>query len=105
MAKYNLKRLDLHCPQYETDATIRVNEAHESGFPHLEVRYTSDKISGHATFAAAIPADWTDQDLVDLIFAIRPTENGRNWPSWEIPANDYATPWLFRWWKCAAPPA
>ena len=37
MSKYNLKRIDLYVPQYDTDATITVHENHSSGVPHLVV--------------------------------------------------------------------
>lgn len=36
-----LKRTEVYCPEYETTATIRVNDAHSSGTDHLEVDYRS----------------------------------------------------------------
>jgi hypothetical protein len=36
-----LKRIEVHCPEYETTATIRINDAHSSGTDHLEVDYRS----------------------------------------------------------------
>ena len=61
MAKYNLQRIDLYVPQYDTDATITVNENHRSGEPHLIVNYKKAGSHGHKQVSAAIPADWTDQ--------------------------------------------
>ncbi len=65
MAKYNLKRIDLYVPQYSTDATIMVDEKHSSGQPHLVVEYDKVPPHGRERVAAAIPADWTDQDLAE----------------------------------------
>ena len=60
-----LKRIEVYCPEYKTTATIRVNDAHSSGTDHLEVDYRSPD---HSHFTITIPDDWTDQDLLDLIF-------------------------------------
>jgi len=89
--KRTLKRL------YPRSAlTIRVNDAHSSGTDHLEVDYRSPD---HSHFTITIPNDWTDQDLLDLIF-LPPRDPGpRNWPAWEIPAYDFVTFRLFRFWK------
>ena len=35
--------------------------------------------------AAAIPDDWTEKDVTDLLLWPRPTIQGRNWPAWKIP--------------------
>ena len=43
-----LKRIEVHCPEYETTATIRINDAHSSGIDHLEVDYRSPD-HGHFT--------------------------------------------------------
>ena len=78
-----LKRIEVYCPEYETTATIRINDAHSSGTDHLEVDYRSPE---HSHFTTAIPDDWTDQDLLELIF-LPPRDPGKqNWPAWEIPA-------------------
>ena len=91
-----LKRIEVHCPEYETTATIRINDAHSSGTDHLEVDYRSPD---HGHFTIAIPDDWTDQDLLELIF-LPPRDPGkRNWPAWEIPAYDFVSSRLFRFWK------
>src|SRR6266576_2649589 len=61
-----LKRIEVHCPEYQTTATIRIDDAHSSGTDHLEVDYRSPD---HSHFTIAIPDDWTDQDLLELIFS------------------------------------
>jgi hypothetical protein len=66
-APRRLKRIEVYCPEYETTATIRINDAHSSGTDHLEVDYRSPD---HSYFTIAIPDDWTDQDLLDLIFLL-----------------------------------
>jgi hypothetical protein len=97
-----LKRIEVYCPEYETTATIRINDAHSSGTDHLEVDYRSPE---HSHFTIAIPDDWTDQDfwtdqdLLELIF-LPPRDAGQqNWPAWEIPAYDFVSSRLFRFWK------
>jgi hypothetical protein len=60
-----LKRIEVYCPAYQTIALIRINDAHSSGTDHLEVDYRSPD---HSHFTIAIPDDWTDQDLLELIF-------------------------------------
>ena len=102
MAKYNLQRIDLYVPQYDTDATITVDENHPSGTPHLTVKYKKGGYKGQEQVAAAIPPDWTDQDLAELISLPIPG-TGRSWPAWEIPAADHASPYLFRFWKGEKP--
>ena len=68
-----LKRIEVYCPEYETTATIRINDAHSSGTDHLEVDYRSPE---HSHFTIAIPDDWTDQDLLELIF-LPPRDAGK----------------------------
>jgi hypothetical protein len=75
-----LKRIDLYCPEYKTNASLRINKV-----------------------AAAIPDDWTDQDLLDLISLPPRHGTGRDWPAWEIPAADYAQFSLFRFWRGERP--
>jgi hypothetical protein len=91
-----LKRIEVYCPEYQTTATIRINDAHSSGTDPLEVDYKSPD---HSHFTIEIPDDWTDQDLLELIF-LPPRDPGRqNWPAWEIPAYDLVSSKLFRFWK------
>jgi hypothetical protein len=104
MAKYNLKRIDLYVPQYRTNAIITIDENYSSGQPHLVVRYEKGGYKGQKDVAAAIPPDWTDQDLAELIFLPLKPRADRNWPAWEIPAADHASSHLFRFWKGEKPP-
>jgi hypothetical protein len=91
-----LKRIELYCPEYNTTAAIRINDAHSSGTDRLEVDYRSPD---HSHFTIAIPDDWTDQDLLELIFLPPRDEGPRNWPAWEIPAYQFVSSRLFRFWK------
>jgi hypothetical protein len=91
-----IRGIEVYCPEYQTTATIRINDAHSSGTDHLEVDYRSPD---HSHFTIEIPDDWTDQDLLELIF-LPPRDPGRqNWPAWEIPAYDLVSSRLFRFWK------
>jgi len=91
-----LKRIEVNCPEYKTTATIRINDAHSSGTDHLEVDYRSPD---HSHFTIAIPDDWTDEDLLELIFLTPRDPGPHNWPAWEIPAYDFMSFRLFRFWK------
>jgi hypothetical protein len=104
MAKYNLQRIDLYVPQYGTDAIMMVDENHQSGEPHLVTTYKNIPAHGQKEVAAAIPPDWTDQDLAELIFLPLRMGTGRDWPAWEIPAADHGSLSLFRFWKGEQPP-
>ncbi len=99
MVTRNLKRIYLYCPEYKTNATINIVEDHPSGTPHLVVDYEKGGSQGHDQVAAAIPDDWTDRDLIELIFLKLPDRGSRNWPAWEVHAADHASPYLFRFWK------
>ena len=104
MPKYNMKRIELYVPQYDTDATITIDENHASGQPHLVVKYNKGGYEEQKDVAVAIPADWTDQDLAELIFLPVIQRPHRNWPAWEIPAADHSSACLFRFWKGEKPP-
>jgi hypothetical protein len=97
-----LKRIEVYCPEYETTATIRINDAHSSGTDHLEVDYRSPD---HSHFTIAIPDDWTDQDLLELIFLPTRDPGPQNWPAWEIPTYRFVSFKLFRFWKGEEKPA
>jgi hypothetical protein len=99
MATRSLKRLDLYCSEYETVATIKIVEDHPNGSPHLTVDYEKGGRQGDKHFAAAIPPDWSDGDLLELIFLRWPKRAGRYWPTWELCTRDYASETLFRYWK------
>ena len=101
LTKFNLKRIEIYVPQYKTDALIAVDEDHLSGTPHLVTRYKTAANIHHCNerVAAAIPDDWTDTDILEMISLPPRTGTSRDWPSWEIPASDYGSAWLFRFWK------
>jgi hypothetical protein len=95
----NLHRIDLYCPEYKTNATILIDEKHESGKPHLVVHYDKGGLKGQRIFASAIPAHWGDDDLVELIFSRWHTQTECKWPAWEVPARDYGSTYLYKFWK------
>jgi len=99
----NLRRIDLYCPEYKTDATLLIDEDHESGQPHLLVHYEKGGLKGQMQFAAAIPAHWSDNDLLALIFLPLDKRQGRDWPTWEVPARYFASTTLFKFWKGRKP--
>ena len=96
----------MDCKQYQCDATFYIDDAHTSGQRHLIVQYGEGYsgrddlpiVDGRPQFAAGIPKDWTEEDVTDLLLWPRPTIQGRSWPAWEIPARDYGSSELFRWW-------
>ena len=101
----------MFCKQYQCEAKFYIDEAHPSGQRHLIVHYGEGSsgrddleiVDGHPQFAAAIPDDWTEKDVTDLLLWPRPTLQGRSWPAWEIPARDYGSETLFRWWAGEKP--
>ena len=95
----NLRRIDLYCPEYKTDATLLIDEDHPSGQPHLVVHYDKGGLKGQMQFAAAIPAHWSDDDLLALIFLPLDKRRGHLWPTWEVPVRDFASATLFKFWK------
>jgi len=50
------------CREYQTHAQAFIEEAHPSGFRHLVVRYAD-----RPEFATAIPNDWSDKDVHDVL--------------------------------------
>jgi hypothetical protein len=94
----NLRRIDLYCPEYETEAVLLVQEKHESG-PLLAVHYERGGYEGRQDFAASIPPEWGDEDLIEMIFLTWPRMPGRYWPTWELSSRDYASPTLLKYWK------
>ncbi|MGC2076618.1 MAG: hypothetical protein WA728_11420 [Xanthobacteraceae bacterium] len=99
----NLRRIDLYCPEYKTNTTLLINEDHASGQPHLLAHYEKGGLKGQMLFAAAIPAHWTDNDLIGLIFLPLEKRPGRTWPTWEVPERYFASTTLFKFWKGRKP--
>jgi len=99
-----------HCKQYNSDARFFIDEAHPSGQPHLIVQYGDGYggrddlpiVDGHPQFAAGIPKDWTEQDVMDLI--LWPMKSpAAPYPAWEVPARVHGSSELFRWWAGEKP--
>jgi hypothetical protein len=82
-----------YCREYKTDAKFFVQDEHPSGLRQLIVQYEK----GRSEFAAAIPADWTEEDVQSLILWPMKDPNSK-YPAWEIPAQAYGSPKLFRFW-------
>ncbi len=60
---------ELTCSVLNTTQMPRsASHKHASGHPHLVTDYEKGGYKGQKQVAAAIPDDWTDQDLLDLIF-------------------------------------
>ena len=95
----NLHRLDLYCPEYMTNVTILIDQNHHSGQPHLVAHYEMGGLKGQMQFAAAIPAHWGDDDLVELIFLPLEKRENRSYPTWEVPTRDHGSATLFKFWK------
>ncbi len=63
----NMKPLgSARCPQYDTEARFYI-DAPEGGQRHLVVHYEKGGYRGAPKFAVAIPDDWSEQDVLDLI--------------------------------------
>jgi hypothetical protein len=81
------------CKQYGSEAKFYIDEANPSGFRHLVVIYEKGGYGGAREFAAGIPKDWTDQDVLDFILWDHPDTR---YPAWEIPARAHGSPMLYR---------
>jgi hypothetical protein len=80
-----------YCTQYKTEAKFYIDDAHPSGSRHLVVRYHQ----GQPEFAAAIPDDWTEQKVMDLL--LWPMGPAAPYPAWEVSARVYGEDTLFDW--------
>jgi len=86
-----------YCAQYKTIAEFSIQDQHPSGLRQLIVQYKNGGYDGQPTFAAAIPPDWTEQDIARLLrWSMKNPSN--IFPAWEIPSRIYGSPTLFRWW-------
>jgi hypothetical protein len=47
----NLRRIDLYCPEYMTNATILIDPNQHSGQPHLVAHYEMGGLKGQMQFA------------------------------------------------------
>src|SRR6202051_2066382 len=86
------------CAQYQSEAKFYIDEAHESGLRHLVVVYEKGGYAGHPNFAASVPDQWSEQDLLELI--LWPMRDPKApYPAWEVPARAYGNPMLYAWWR------
>jgi hypothetical protein len=54
-------------------------------------------VDGSQQFAAAIPDEWSEQDVIDLIQ--RPMKSpGAPYPAWEVHSRVHGSATLFQWW-------
>jgi hypothetical protein len=85
------------CHQYWTQAKFWIADKHPSGLRHLVCHYDEGGYKNEPSFAAAIPDDWTEAEIRDLL--LRPTRPDAPYPPWEVPARVYGSETLFRWWR------
>jgi hypothetical protein len=86
------------CTQYQSKATFYIDEAHASGLRHLVVVYEKGGYGGDPDFLAAIPDEWTEQAVQDLILWPMKDPNAA-YPAWEMPARAFGSDTLYAWWK------
>ena len=99
-----------HCKEYACEARFYIQEEHPSGQRHLVVQYGEGysgrddirKKDGTLEFAAAIPQDMSEQEIVDG-WLLPPMNPGAPYPKWEVPARRYGSSTLFRWWAGEKP--
>jgi hypothetical protein len=91
----------VYCKQYKTDANFYIDEAHPSGQRHLVVQYEKGGYQGDPEFAAAIPDDWNEEELHNLM--LEPMNPKAPYPAWEVPARAFGSDTLFRWWAGEKP--
>jgi hypothetical protein len=102
MTEENLKLIGTipKVPQYDTPAEFFIREE-PSGGRCLVVRYEKGGHEGRQEFASGIPGDWTEAEVLDVIFW--PMKPDAPYPAWEVPARIHGSPTLFRWWKGEKP--
>jgi hypothetical protein len=89
------------CSAYETEATFFLQDADPgrtglAGLRVLVVQYAN----GRPEMSACIPADWTEEEVQDLI--LWPMKH-REFPSWEYHARVGGSPVLYRFWRGEKP--
>ena len=93
-----------YCMHYDTEAKFFLEDEHPSGLHHLVVHYVNGGHDGRPAFAAAIPHDWTEQDVSNLLLQpMKDDPNSSKYPAWEISSRVYGSPRLFRWWAGEKP--
>jgi hypothetical protein len=93
----------MFCKQYGAEARAFIDDAHPSGHRHLVMHYgQTGGYKGAPEFAAAIPDDWSEKDVMDLLLWPMKDEKAP-YPAWEVPARAYGSATLFRFWAGAKP--
>lgn len=101
----------MRCKPYGCEAKAYIQDEHTSGYRHLVVQY-GDGYSGRADivehdgtreFAAAIPHDMTEQQVVNEFLLWPMKSPDAPYPTWEVPARVHGSPTLFRWWAGEQP--
>ena len=87
--------------QYCSDAKAYIEDTHPSGQRHLVVHYDEGGYQDAPEFGAAIPDDWTEDDVMELL--LWPMAPIAPYPRWEVPARVYGSETLFRWWADEKP--
>ena len=90
-----------YCPEYRTEAKLFVQHMPRSRLRRLVVHYAKGGLEGRPEFTATVPANWSDQDILD--FLERPMAPRGRYPAWEIPARLFFSPRLFKWWAAQRP--
>jgi hypothetical protein len=90
-----------YCPEYRTEAKLFVHHMPRSRLRRLVVHYAKGGLEGRPEFTATVPANWSDQDILDLLE--RPMPPRGKYPAWEIPARLFFSPRLFKWWAGQRP--
>jgi len=101
----------VRCVPYNTDATIYIQDKHESGYRRLVAQYGKGysgpndlptAANGSREFAIAIPQDMNEQEIRDS-WLLWPMNPQAPYPMWEVPARVHGSWILFRWWADEKP--
>jgi hypothetical protein len=88
---------EVYCRQYQAEAKFYIRDWPDDS-RELCVVYDN----GRDEFVSEIPAPWTEQDVLDLIFWPMKDPDAP-YPAWEVPARVYGSWSLFRWWTGEKP--
>jgi hypothetical protein len=111
MAETRSLRLLATLRAYNAETKIYVQDDHPSGYRHLVAQYGAGYSgrndlpiaeNGCREFAAAIPPDMSDQEIVNS-WLLWPMKPGAPYPKWEVPARVEGSWMLFRWWAGEQP--
>jgi len=90
------------CAQYTTEAMFYLTDE-LPGQRGLVVEYAKGGFRGESReFGTAIPNDWTDDDVLEIIH-LRMKSPTAPYAPWEVPARAFGSPELFRFWNGEEP--